>query len=200
MVILDAGHGYDTPGKRSPVWSDGTQLLEWEFNRDVCRRVHVLLEKLGIPSVILVTEAIDITLPVRVQRVKAIMEKYKDAVGVSIHGNAALNPGEGRGWEVWTALEEKSQWKKAQSDRFATIAFATARALLPFKMRSDMTDGDPDKEGHFYILKNSPCPFILTENGFYDYEPDCRLMNSKYGKDLIAKMHAFAIETYLNLK
>jgi N-acetylmuramoyl-L-alanine amidase len=137
---------------------------------------------------------------VRVQRVKAIVEKNEDAVGVSIHGNAALNPGQGRGWEVWTALEDKSLLKKVKSDRLATIAYATARALLPFKMRSDMTDGDPDKEGHMYILKNSPCPFILTENGFYDYEPDCRFMLSNNGKDLIAKMHAYAIETYLNIK
>ena len=28
-VILDNGHGKDTPGKRSPVWTDGAQLFEW---------------------------------------------------------------------------------------------------------------------------------------------------------------------------
>ena len=32
-ILLDNGHGCDTPGKRSPVWPDGRQLLEWEFNR-----------------------------------------------------------------------------------------------------------------------------------------------------------------------
>ena len=35
MILLDNGHGCDTPGKRSPVWPDGRQLLEWEFNRDI---------------------------------------------------------------------------------------------------------------------------------------------------------------------
>lgn len=40
MVILDAGHGYNTKGKRSPVWSDGSQLFEWEFNRDVVKRIR----------------------------------------------------------------------------------------------------------------------------------------------------------------
>ena len=28
IVILDNGHGQETPGKRSPVWSDGKQLFE----------------------------------------------------------------------------------------------------------------------------------------------------------------------------
>ena len=54
MVILDPGHGFDTPGKRSPVWSDGTQLLEWEFSRDVVRRIERRLIALNIPCQILV--------------------------------------------------------------------------------------------------------------------------------------------------
>lgn len=28
LVVLDNGHGNNTPGKRSPVWDDGTQLYE----------------------------------------------------------------------------------------------------------------------------------------------------------------------------
>ena len=28
IVILDNGHGEETAGKRSPVWSDGKQLFE----------------------------------------------------------------------------------------------------------------------------------------------------------------------------
>ena len=36
-VILDAGHGKETPGKRSPKLKDNRQLLEWQFNRE--RRV-----------------------------------------------------------------------------------------------------------------------------------------------------------------
>ena len=38
-IILDNGHGIETPGKRSPIWKDGTQLFEWEFNRDVVRHI-----------------------------------------------------------------------------------------------------------------------------------------------------------------
>jgi len=38
-VILGAGHGIETKGKRSPIWTDGTQLMEYEFNRDVILRI-----------------------------------------------------------------------------------------------------------------------------------------------------------------
>lgn len=201
MIILDPGHGINTPGKRSPVWSDGTQLFEWEFNRDVVQRIHSRLTQLCIPSRITVREAVDISLYKRFFRIKAIVDEFPDSIGIAVHGNASQVPGEGKGWEVWTSDEEKTIPKKIESDRIATITYATATAMLPnFRMRSDESDGDPDKEGHLYILRTSPCPFILTENGFYDYEPDCRFMLSNYGRELIAKMHVFAIETYLSQK
>ena len=71
MIILDNGHGFNTQGKRSPLWADGTQLHEWEFTRDIVKRIHVRLEKEGIKSYILVPETEDISLSVRVHRVNA---------------------------------------------------------------------------------------------------------------------------------
>ena len=34
------------------------------------------------------------------------------------------------------------------------------------KIRKDNSDGDPDKEYNFYILKHTQCPAVLTENFF----------------------------------
>ena len=34
-IILDAGHGRETPGKRSPKTTDGKQLLEWELTKKI---------------------------------------------------------------------------------------------------------------------------------------------------------------------
>ena len=59
-ILLDNGHGYDTPGKRSPIWPDGSQLFEWEFNRDIVSRIEILLKKAGISCVRLVPEKEDI--------------------------------------------------------------------------------------------------------------------------------------------
>jgi hypothetical protein len=38
-IVLDRGHGIDTPGKRSPIWKNDTQLIEWEFNQRVIDKV-----------------------------------------------------------------------------------------------------------------------------------------------------------------
>ena len=51
-ILLDNGHGYDTPGKRSPIWPDGSQLFEWEFNRDIVSRIEILLKKIPLPDLI----------------------------------------------------------------------------------------------------------------------------------------------------
>ena len=59
-ILLDNGHGENTPGKRSPVWPDGTQLYEYEFNRDIARRVHNALRGRGVDCELLVRENVDV--------------------------------------------------------------------------------------------------------------------------------------------
>ena len=190
MIILDAGHGFDTYGKASPLWPDGSQLFEYEFNRDIVKRIHLALEQIQIKSTILVPEAIDIALPVRCKRANEIYKNFPDAFLVSVHGNM----GGGTGWEVWTSPEE------TKSDKIASVFYKIAKEhLAGFKMRSDHSDGDPDKESKFYILVNTKCPAVLTENLFYDNYSDYVFMNSDKGRAAIADLHVEAIINYLML-
>ena len=53
-VLLDNGHGENTPGKRSPKWSDGSQLFEWEYAREIAKGVHNQLRAKGIDAELLV--------------------------------------------------------------------------------------------------------------------------------------------------
>ena len=188
-VILDAGHGYETPGKRSPKWPDGTQLFEWEFNRDIVKRIAKQLEQSGIKYHILVPEDKDISLQERVKRANKIYsDTKKKCFGISVHANA----GGGTGWEVWTSIG------KTKSDDIATILWEEMKTEFPSKkMRLDTSDGDVDKESNFYILKNTKCPFCLTENFFMDYYPDCQLIMSQSGRQKIANAHVRAIKKIL---
>jgi len=192
MIILDNGHGKDTYGKGSPTWSDGTQLFEYEFNRDIVKRIYAGLNVLSIKSHILVPEAIDIRLNVRCERANKIYKTMPDSFLISVHGNAAASPGEGKGWEVWTSPGQ------TKSDEIASCFYKAAEECLPeFKMRSDRSDGDTDKESKFYILIHTICPAILTENLFYDNEAECRFMLSDEGRQRIAEMHIKGILKYL---
>lgn len=188
LIILDSGHGKNTPGKRSPVWLDGRQLFEYEFNRDLVRRISVLLPKGS--TFILVPELIDIPLQQRCNRANVIAARNEDVLLVSIHANA----GGGTGWEVWTSPG------RTESDLYATglyNAMSPYMQSLGFPMRKDMADGDVDKESNFYILKGTICPAILTENLFMDTYKDCQFLLSAKGRQDLAQEYAKYFKTIL---
>lgn len=186
LILLDNGHGWNTKGKRSPVWNDGTQLFEWKFNRILVKEIKRRLDNLGIESIILVPEDYDISLRERCNRANAIYRDRKDAILISIHANA----GGGTGWEAWTSIGE------TRSDYYARVLYNSAgQYLRKWKIRSDFSDGDPDKEDQFYILKHSMCPAVLTENLFMDNEKDCKFMLSSEGIETLAALHVDAIVT-----
>lgn len=193
VIILDNGHGKETAGKRSPIWGDGSQLFEWEFNRDIVRRVAAVLKADGVNFEILVPEETDVSLPERCRRANEIYRNYKEkAFLVSVHANA----GGGTGWEVYTSPGE------TKADAIATVfAEEAQRVFVPdgWRMRFDYADGDPDKESAFYILKHTNCPAIITENFFMDTEKDCRFIMSEDGREQIADMHVAAIKRVVKL-
>lgn len=193
IVLLDNGHGKETAGKRSPVWSDGSQLFEWEFNRDIVRRIAEKLQADGIPYRVLVPEENDVSLTERARRANEYAKEFNGkAYVLSIHANA----GGGTGWEVYTSPGQTA------SDAIATVFFEEAgREFVPdgWRMRSDYSDGDPDKEANFAILTKTTCPAVLTENFFMDTEKDCRFIMSDDGRERIANMHVAAIKRVLTL-
>ena len=64
IILLDNGHGENTPGKRSP---DGT-LREYAYTREIVQRIYNSLKDLGYNPHILVPETNDISLSTRAKR------------------------------------------------------------------------------------------------------------------------------------
>jgi len=100
----------------------------------------------------------------RCKIVNELVKQYKNCIYVSIHVNASGSDGkwhQGTGWEVFTSVG------KTKADELATCLYNAAKAnFKDAKMRTDFSDGDPDKEAHLYVLKNTHCPAVLTENFF----------------------------------
>ena len=189
LVILDAGHGIDTPGKRSPIWSNGTQLFEWKFNRDIVDSIIGYLQVANISYVKLIEESQDISLKERVDRINTIYKENKDKYKVyliSIHGNAADNAPTANGIEVFTSIGE------TKSDTIAEVFYSKLKNL-GWKMRPNRSNKG-GKEENFYILKNSHCPAVLTENGFYTNEEECKKMLEFYWQKEIALAHYKAMQ------
>ena len=192
--ILDNGHGgiidgvYQTSGKRSPKWDDGTQLFEGEFNRAVVKRIVKLCEKAGIECINLVDTEKDLSLRWRTDKANDIYRERqqsdrKKCIYVSVHANG-FSKESAHGWSVYTTVGE------TKSDKIAQILHEKAKAEFPtHKMRMDNRDGDADKESNFWVLRKVVMPSILSENFFMTNREESKLLLSEEGRDRIAKIH-----------
>lgn len=193
-ILIDAGHGVDTGGKRSP---DG-KLREWLYTRDIARRVTILLRAEGFDVRQIVVEDRDVPLAERVLRVNDVCREFgkENVILVSIHVNAAGSDGKWHDATGWSAYTSKG---KTKSDVLAERLYDAARVhLAGKKIRTDRSDGDGDIEESFYILKNTVCPAVLTENFFMDNESDVKYLLSEQGKNAIIVLHCDGIKKYID--
>ncbi len=147
-ILIDNGHGENTTGKRSP---DG-KFREYSYAREIAKSIEGELKFLGIDAERIVTESEDIPLEERVRRVNEICGRFgaENVVLVSIHCNASKNGewGKARGWSAYTSKG------KTKSDELATMLYAEAeKNFAGLTIRKDLSDGDPDWEEAFYILR-----------------------------------------------
>lgn len=148
-TLTDPGHG----GKDSGAVSKEGDLLEKDVVLKVSTRVNQLLTNLGLSAGMTRHDDTFVTLSDRVKAANAL-----GADILSIHCNA----GGGTGIEVFTSHGQTN------SDTWATLVLETLSKEFPGqRLRTDFTDGDPDKEAKFAVLQNRKSA-ILVELGFID--------------------------------
>ena len=195
-IILGTAHLKSTPGKCSP----DKRLREYAYSREIVRAVKAILQDMGYQVFIdiddddlKVTQSQELSLRCKV--VNDLCKAYGDCIYVSIHVNAASSDGKwhnATGWEVYTSVG------KTKADDLATCLFEAARYnLKDKKMRTDYSDGDPDKEAHLYVLKHTNCPAVLTENFFMDTRSDVDYLLSDKGFHEIVRLHVEGILKYI---
>lgn len=193
-VLLDAGHGIDTPGKRSP---DGS-FREYLWNRQVADLVLARLRACDIDADLVVTETNDISLRTRAMRVNKVCDQVgaSNVILVSIHSNAA---GNGKTWmnaQGWCCFTSPG---KTKADTIAERMYEAFTAAFPEKkMRRDTSDGDSDYEENFYVLTKTRCPAVLLENFFFDNREECAWLLQCETKVRIADAIVAGIKKYLN--
>jgi N-acetylmuramoyl-L-alanine amidase len=171
--LFDPGHGglinnvYQTPGKRSPKWPDGTQLFEGVYNREI---VQILLRKCkeyGIEAIDIVNTNKDIGLKSRVNRANRLYTKDKTSVLISVHCNAASSES-AHGSETFIYRHASNRSKKLAN----TLHNAYIKGV-GLRDRGVKTSG-------FFILKYTNCPAVLIELGFMTNYNECQfLLNNK---------------------
>ncbi len=189
LWCLDNGHGKLTAGKRSPKLENGDQLFEYEFNRDIVKRISTQLDEKGVAHFNVVPEVdIDNFLEGRVKRANT---KKSDIpkLFVSIHSNAApALPGKWsspsiNGIETW--YYHRSKKGKAMASIFQKhIVQATGWNSRNIKSQA---------EKQFFVLRKTNMIAVLTENGFYNNKAQCKELLKNSVRQKIADAHVEAI-------
>lgn len=185
-ILIDNGHGADTPGKHSPDLA----LREWKWAREIAADLQQRLRARGLDARLLVPEARDVPLDERAARANAVC----DAILVSIHANAA-GRGEwmnARGWCCFVAPAAG-----VQARHLATLLAREAESQGISVRRP--SPGRDYWQARFAICRLTRCPAVLTENCFMDNHLDCQWMLSAEGREAIISLHETAILRYLGI-
>lgn len=191
-VIIDNGHGADTPGKCSP----DRRIREWSYTREIAQRLEAALKAKGIPAVRIVKEEKDISLKERTRRANAIYKEDRSSILISIHLNAAGNKGQwmaARGFEAIVSIINAS----GNSRRLARELVKQAKAVGLNGNRAIPVEGYWSQ--NLAICRDTHMPAVLTENLYQDNWQDVAYLLSEEGKQAIVDLHVEAIRKYYML-
>lgn len=182
VIAIDAGHGYNTAGKRTP-----TDIREWTLNDDVRDRVVDILRDYDVQIVHTDNDEgeVDESLSSRVDRYVAAGAE----VFVSIHHNAYTGT-----WNDATGVS-------VFTDKSPTVADMKLAKLIQTRLvkYTGLRDRGVQHE-NFKVINQNRIPAVLCEGGFMDGRKDYHLITSDVGKDAYARAVAEGLIEFLNLK
>ena len=182
-IAIDAGHGMNTPGKRTPSGE-----REWSFNNKVAIAAIAKLNTYQNVQILRLDDATgktDVPLTTRTDRANA----WKADVLVSCHHNAHTGK-----WGSHGGVETYTFPSASQNSRdVATLIHSLVVKAMVLRDRGKKTM-------NLHMLRESKMPAILVEGGFMDSTTDIGALRSD--KRLKAQGEAIGqgLAAYFNLK
>ena len=191
IILIDNGHGENTPGKCSP----DKRLREYAYTREIAKRVVKCLQCKGYDAQRIVEEETDIPLSVRCKRVNDICKQagVKNVLLVSIHNNASGADGkwhDARGFSAHVGLNASSKSKMLAQ-------YLWNEAIEQGLKGNRSVPAAPYIAQNLAICRDTLCPAVLTENLFQDNKEDVDLLLSDEGKEKVTATHVNAIVEFI---
>jgi N-acetylmuramoyl-L-alanine amidase len=174
-IVIDAGHGFNTPGNRSPA-----DEREWMFNDKVAKFAIAKLKTFNDVEILRVddpTGVTDVPLKTRTDRANA----WNADVYASIHHNSL-----GDEWEKHSGIETYTMDNPTANSKSIEIAEEVHPRIVVAMGISDRGM----KRANFHVLRETAMPAILTEGGFIDSTID--IINIRDDQYLKAQGEAIA--------
>jgi len=182
VIAIDAGHGLNTAGKRTP---DGER--EWSFNSVVAQSIIDNLRNYkGVRTVRLDDPSGKRDVPLRERTNKA--NNANADILISCHHNA--NTGK---WGNWTGTETYHYPGSTKGQQLA-------QKIHPHVVKAYGLRDRGVKSANFHMLRESRMPAILIEGGFMDSTIDIKKLRDKSVLKQAGKNVADAIARYFNLR
>ncbi|MCH4827162.1 N-acetylmuramoyl-L-alanine amidase family protein [Planococcus halocryophilus] len=178
-ILIDAGHGPNTPGKRSP---DG-KLREFYFNSAVAEEVKKQLSLDGHLVIFSHQNDFDVPLHERTQ----LANRLKVDLFVSIHANAA-----GHTFSSANGVETFIYHKPQEATQ--RLAAMVQQSLVLITGRKDRGV----KQADFAVLRDTHMPAILVECGFMTHKQEVELLKSPLYRKRCAQGICFGIACFEN--
>ena len=184
VLVLDAGHGVNTAGKRTLNGANGV-VHEWTMNNSVCNKITDILKNYNvtIKRVDDTTGNTDVSLANRVKKTNEI----NPDLFVSIHHNANTSV-----WGNWGGTEVYWHSKGTQEDKIVATLIAPKLASKTGLRNRGV------KQAAFAVL-GCNVTAVLVEGGFQDSTTDYPVITSTSGQQLYAEAVAESIIKYLGL-
>lgn len=180
-IMLDAGHGYTTAGKRSP---DG--MREYEFNRGVANYAKVILETYQHVTVYFAhSDKQDIPLKVRTDRAN----RLKVDCYVSIHANAF-----GTSWNDANGIE--TYVHPIRPKKTTVLAQKIHKHLINSTGLKDRGM----KEADFHVLRATTMSAVLVECGFMTNREEVKQLRSDIFRKTCAEAIVKGVVDHFRLK
>lgn len=188
-IVLGAGHGIDTAGKRCLKSIDRNETREWILNDRIVDKVESKLANYDVEVLRVddTTGAKDVSLSDRVKKAN----NWKADLYCSFHHNAGINGGSGGGLTVIT-YDNRDSLVKLRDNLYSHLI--NAGGIKGNRATPKYADKN------LYVLKNTNMSAVLVEHGFMDSTVDTPIILTEEYAEKMANGWIKFFENYLGIK
>ncbi len=165
-IALNAGHGYNTSGKRCLKSIDKNETREYVLNKRICDKIESSLKQYKNIEVLRIDDGTELSITARTNKAN----KWGADFYLAIHHNAGINGGSGGGIEAYTYTKVDAKTKEWQKTLYEETVGKTG-------LKGNRSN--PLREADLGECRQSKMPAVLLECGFMDSTVDTPIILSE---------------------